>query len=396
MAITVWEYGSSPAIGGQAGTHVQIVAGTPITTAEEFKDDLGVPLIALAGYPQVVVKEGSSVITSGIAYTKQPNSGEWVCDLTIPSDFDFGGESEKILSVTWLFKDINNNQYKNSLLISVMPLDIVNTDQTSEIIKLVPFNSVSIVVPYIISSTDIAQLSMYDGNMLKSANISAVTRTKSGQSTILEFPLNIPMNGARLNPYNLIINVVVSGAVRQMFTQLYPINPSMLSAMQSLDTAINKANQLETIPGLRFRELDLMQGLLRGLDYFNSIGVTPSSFNGEDMQGPIREAWLICASIRVLRAQLQAEGWFNFDFTGQNVSLNVDRTQALSDALSFYEGQIDSTVKPLKFQLARKGVISGSGAQGANLNTYSQMGLTTLSNNPVTRGRYMGLYIRQS
>jgi len=160
--------------------------------------------------------------------------------------------------------------------------------------------------------------------------------------------------------------------------------------MQTLGTSINKANQVETIKGLQFRDIDLLNGLARGLDYFNNIPPSLTSFNGQNMKGGIREGWLTCSSIRVLRAQLQAEGWFNFDFSGSNVSLTLDRTAAVEAACTYYESLLDSMVRPLKLLLAKKGVISGDGSYGDKLAFMSQMGAVGISNNPISRSRIMG------
>jgi hypothetical protein len=157
--------------------------------------------------------------------------------------------------------------------------------------------------------------------------------------------------------------------------------------MQALEMAINKANQIETIKGLQYREVDLLQGLTRGLDYFNNVPPSLTSFTGECMTGGIREAWLVCSSIRSLRAQLQAEGLFNFDFSGQNISLNVDRTQAIDTACSHYESLIDTMVRPMKLLLAKKGIIAGDGSLGDKLANISQMGVTRISNTTITRSR---------
>jgi hypothetical protein len=391
MSIQVWEYGSNPSLANQAGTFVQIVAGTPVTTSEEFIGDFGLPLVPLAGFPKVSIFDNLELVTQGMAYAKTPNSGLWFCDLTIPPDFDFGGSQERVLTVQWEFQDSTGSKTKNSLHISVIPQSATTEDSTIDVIQLVPAPQINLKVPYIVTQTDTAKCSVYSENTCLNVFPKSMAQIQ-GSSTVLTFPVN--MTDARLQPYNLITELTLNGATRQVFSQLYLLNPSMLSAMQSLDLAINKANQLEAIPGLRFREIDLMQGLIRGLDHFNSIGPSLTSFNGVNMQGPIREAWLICTSIRVLRAQLQAEGWFNFDFSGQNVSLNIDRSQAISDALSFYEGQVDTTIKPLKMLLAKKGVIQGDGSQGAVLASISQMGMTVLSNNSITRSRYGGTYRR--
>lgn len=388
--IAVWEYGTDPTLENVAGTHVQIFAGTSITTAEDFLDEEELYLAPYPGYPKVSIKEGSSLITSGISYAKVPNSGHWLCDLTIPEGFDFEGKVEKILNLIWEFKSSTGEVQKNTLLISVTPRELITEeDGTTEVIVMAPYNGIKIKVPYLLDeSADYVSATMYEGNTAL-GRYNSVSVTRQGTSSIVEF--GISGNQGRLTPYNLILDICLDTRINhKLFTNLYVTNPSILSAMQALDMSINKANQVEAIPGLRYRDIDLLQGLKRGLDHFNSIAPSLTSFTGENMQGPIREGWLICASIRVLRAQLGAEGWFNFDFSGQNVSLNVDRTAGLESAVNSYESLIDSLVKPLKFQLARKGVISGDGSVGDNLAFASQMGVTTLSNNAITRSKLGG------
>jgi hypothetical protein len=391
MSIRIWEYGISPELLGNNTTGTQLVEGNPFSCSETFLDDAGAPLEPLAGYPLVQILEGTELIVQSIAYIKtQQDNGEWFADLTIPFGLDFSGP-EKVLTLQWIFKSTEGTE-KNSLQITVLPKTEEVSEDYRELVMLGPVDKISVTVPYILNilAGDIVEFTLFDEN---SPLVSSIASASSimGPNTVLEFPVNqvrefIP----RLRPYNLVMNCKFNTINRQLFSQIYLVNPSILSAMQALEMSINKANQVETIKGLQFREVDLLQGLTRGLDYFNNVPPSLTSFNGICMTGSIREGWLVCSSIRVLRAQLQAEGWFNFDFSGQNISVSVDRTAAVETAAGHYESLIDSMVRPLKMLLAKKGIIAGDGSVGDRLAAMSSMGVTRLSNTTITRSKMGG------
>jgi hypothetical protein len=104
------------------------------------------------------------------------------------------------------------------------------------------------------------------------------------------------------------------------------------------------------------------------------------------MQGPILDCWIICASYWALGAQLMAEGSLAFDFGGQGITLNVDRTPQLEAALGRIEARIQDTVVPFKKALAAQGVMSGDGSQGSGSmrNPYN-LGTLSLINAATTR-----------
>ena len=82
--------------------------------------------------------------------------------------------------------------------------------------------------------------------------------------------------------------------------------------------------------------------------------------------------------------QYMAEGSLAFDFSGQSVNLNIDRTQYIDSLLGKLDAMVESQVKPVKKLLARNGIMSGSGAIGSKAMN-SNFGLTTLTLSPTTR-----------
>lgn len=63
-------------------------------------------------------------------------------------------------------------------------------------------------------------------------------------------------------------------------------------------------------------------------------------------------------------AQLLAESDLGFDFSGQSVTLRVDRAPNIESMLGRIEQDLDRTIRPLKQMLAKAGATSGTGAVG--------------------------------
>lgn len=119
-----------------------------------------------------------------------------------------------------------------------------------------------------------------------------------------------------------------------MYTfKLWAVTPSVLSAATQLEDFINKARSSNVIPELEYTTADLIQYLHRGLSMFNVFRPQLTQFTGMNMQGMILSGWLDCSSYYALVSQLGAEGSMAFDFSGQTVQLNVDRTPAIESVL---------------------------------------------------------------
>jgi hypothetical protein len=82
--------------------------------------------------------------------------------------------------------------------------------------------------------------------------------------------------------------------------------------------------------------------------------------------------------------QYMAEGSLAFDFSGQSVSLNIDRTTYIESMLGRLDTMVENQVKPVKRLLAKNGITSGDGSIGSKAMN-SNFGLTRLTMAPTTR-----------
>jgi hypothetical protein len=89
----------------------------------------------------------------------------------------------------------------------------------------------------------------------------------------------------------------------------------------------------------------------------------------------------------MLRAQGLLEGEKAFDFTGQAISLNVDKTQHYTSLADALQAQIDSVVPGMKKNLAMRGVTGGDGNATGAINR-GRVGISLHQASPFPRRNY--------
>lgn len=145
--------------------------------------------------------------------------------------------------------------------------------------------------------------------------------------------------------------------------RVFVVNPSILQAVADLRVNINKAHTtIAHREDMIFTEAILLAYLRHGRDYFNGAGAGMlTSFTMTNAQGSIREFWLRSSMVAALRAQYLAEGEKSFNFSGQAISLDVDRTQYYQSLADTLKSELDNELKPFKQNLIKKGIIDGDG-----------------------------------
>ena len=236
-------------------------------------------------------------------------------------------------------------------------------------------------------------VSLYFNNrsIIENKNVESpdVKVEKFKNKTLIDMPAVV--GKPQMHPLSMLIrHKPVKGLTVNTYTyKVWAVTPQILVAARQLEDFINKARIANIIPELEYTQSDLMECLSRGLSYFNSLQPNVTNFTGTNMQGPLLNAWLVCSTQYALGAQIQAEGALGFDFGGQTVSLNIDRTPAIESALGRIDAEIEGMVKPLKKLLGRAGALGGDGSIGGQyIDGSRNFGVLGLSNTPMTRLPY--------
>lgn len=106
-----------------------------------------------------------------------------------------------------------------------------------------------------------------------------------------------------------------------------------------------------------YKDSELFFHLQKGAEYINSVKI-PSNWNLVSYQTmhqlqPVMYWLLEAAKWSALRAQYLAEGDSSFDFSGQPVSLSVDRSQYIDGELSRIKDGLDNQLAALKNQIMK-------------------------------------------
>lgn len=174
--------------------------------------------------------------------------------------------------------------------------------------------------------------------------------------------------------------------------RLFVTNASILSATDDVRSFIQRADTtLAHQQDLVFSVPALMTFLRMGRDHFNGAYGTLTQFDMTDATAAIRAFWIMHANVQALRAQFLAEGEKAFNFSGQSIQLDVDRTQYYTQLASEIQQQLDNECKAFKQNLIKKGIVTGTGNCDDISLRLGAIGSIALSITPASNfSRFMG------
>lgn len=144
--------------------------------------------------------------------------------------------------------------------------------------------------------------------------------------------------------------------------RMFVLNASILSATDDLRAIINRSRAtIAHKQDILFTVPTLLVFLRQGRDSFNGAYGVLTNFDMSDATSSIRQYWLYFAGIDALRSQYLAEGEKAFNYSGQSINLDVDRTAYYESLASTIQSRMDNECKPFKQNLIKKGIIQGTG-----------------------------------
>lgn len=361
--------------------------GTVLRVVQFFLDDDDSPALAKPGYPLVRLFDADKNTLSSVVASPTANPGEWEANVSIPN---LGIDSKTELRIAWRFLVQGGGKILHSDALVVEPKV---ESRVSDVVGVSGDSHVSFTLPMFFGPQDQGTYQIYDANtpvLVAPADLlgGGITRTATVDRTNFRIPFPAATQPS-LSSYLLRIDVLPLNGNRRTFTfKMWSVTPQIMLGMNHLEAFLNKSRIEQTIPELQYTDGDLVTYLERGLYLFNTLGNTPSAFTGTNMQGFLFDAWVTCASYYALCAQLLAEGSLSFDFNGQGVSLNVDRTPQLDQALGRIEGVINDRLVTLKKQLSKQGMLTGDGSIGrGSINNPRSIGTLSMIRATTTRLR---------
>lgn len=229
-----------------------------------------------------------------------------------------------------------------------------------------------------------------DNTLLHTLSVSAApARVSSGYLYTIALDSTL-LGTADLVPYTVSWKYSSSNDPNHVYREtarLFLLNASLSMAIEDARARVSKARTtLLGTDDTLFDTPTIITWLRRGADDFNAHTLY-TYFTMTNATGGIRSAWLNCAEVAMLRAQGLLEGEKAFDFTGQAISLNVDKTQHYNSLADALQAQIDSVVPGMKKNLAMRGVTGGDGNVTGAANS-GRVGISLHQASPFPRRNY--------
>lgn len=349
--------------------------GKALNCTQEFTDDEGIPVQCKAGYPKARLMIGKDTIAN--LHTEQIDSKTWSVMVQIP---ELGFNEPTPIELKWRVVDKNGNKHKVTDIIMVQPFA---SPDIGDVVIMQDEETIDFSIPVRLEDSYNSWLSIYLHNDSITEKVEIPHTKRIKYATYTSVSSVKPNIDPLLQSYLMVLEYNTFKPEKQrLMNNLWVVTPQMLNCMNALEQSLNKARLENVIPQLEYTQSDLLHYLQRGLNLFNSYSPNLTDFNGTNMQGALFDALILCASYYALGAQLLAEGMLAFDFSGQAVTLNVDRTPHLESALGRVEAQIQDRIPKLKQLLLRHGVAGGNGSDA--LGSSLGVGLVVLSNSPTT------------
>ena len=364
---------------------LRAIDGSTLTVTIDIFDEQDSPVVPKPGYPKVALLDQDKSVVALFSANPSSTVGRWESVVQLPL---LGVTRPTEYKLRWRCLSQAGEKYS---LFDNMVVDPKADRRDSEVVVFAEDSTAEFVMPVAYTAAMNASYQVYHNNVpvlpqWVGFDSAGVTTDAGMDRTVVSIPApSIDLLPAALFANLLSVRATVQGRPKTYQYKYWCITPQIGLAMSMIEDFLNKSRIENVIPELEYSSGDLVGYLERGLNMFNSLQ-TPTSFNGTNMQGTILDAWIICSTYWALGAQLLAEGSLAFDFSGQGVSLNVDRTPQLDSALGRIEARIQDTVVPLKKMMASQGILGGDGSQGSTAlrNPYNS-GTLSLINAPTTR-----------
>lgn len=330
---------------------------TPVLDLNQLLDSL--PTLA-PNYPKVSLYEGGFILGTSVA--AESPAGVYSAGITIPDSLDMEDRDFKLLELRWELLDDSGQKWQFSHQVQVLS----TTDREElqqDIITDGGSTLVSVMLGMSLTTGDTAEAVLFRGNDQIGPSMSGAI-TDLGESSRVDFNTStLPAADyvTTLNAYTLRVSGLRSGRPYTQYFRMYNVTPAVMNAARQVEQLLHKSRIEQTIASLKYTDADLMLYLQRGLAMFNAYPPALTNFTGLNMQGAIQHGWVVCTMVFALGAQVLAEGEMSFDFQGQSVQLNVDRTPQLETAIGRWEAALETQVRPLKQLLAKDGITGGDG-----------------------------------
>lgn len=180
------------------------------------------------------------------------------------------------------------------------------------------------------------------------------------------FPQGLKTNASPFAAYLVQWDFTLDGVPETEYHFLYVASYPVLSLVNELRRMIDKAQLQHKNPALVYNDVDLVAFLNLGLQRINASPPTMTQYSLNALPETMFTYVLKAAAIEALDSRFLAEAEAAFNFSGQTVTLDVDRTGFIESARAHYQEALEDLKTVKKVLVMSTGGASGSPGVGTS------------------------------
>lgn len=359
-----------------------------VTLHTFFKDDSGNPIV-LASPVQFTFRDfGNDILASGICIQDGLDTSKWSATFTIPSAAPLTIDDQTSYSLTYTASLPNNTNREITRLYEVVEDKFVVVNNNMPIVITADdlfTDALQITVPFTVGSYTI-KLTDNAGSLLHQfapVVAPAITSTDGNynlyvfqSNTTLGSIIDIGNNAGSLQVY---WSYVVNGMTYNKINPIYILNAGGFQLINNLRMTVDRYKFVDLDPNLVWKDYELLHFVLQGILRINSSN-PPTAYTMVTLPTALIYPVSQAALVEACRAWYLAEGMRAFDFQGQAVTLNIDRTQYIQAVMDQANNWLDANMSAIKTSVQ---VASSMGSRAV-----ATISLSPTSNFPGLQSRY--------
>lgn len=353
---------------------------------EDIAGSIPVTPIDISAYPSYSVYDVSGVVVQSGVGQPEAQPGQYKAMWLVPKDAPLSSDRSR-WSIQWIMVDQDQRQYNFSQEFDVNDV-IISAAETREQKYITLSNEDTRVSLRLGKGALDVGVSVYLNGNLSTPIVSDVVVGSGGIQTAVDGdslvyyhdvlasqfnPTGVPGSGVQFYSVIWKYRYNVTDPYMFVYQSLSTIPPSVLEEITSVRMLIDKfQKRLGTVQA--YEDSDILEYLARGNELVNSV--YPTTYYGFGfLPGNLLVFHVLYAAMYGLNAQQLLENDLAFDFTGQSVTLNMDRTSVIGDVIGRWEEFIRNNLPPAKMSLVRRtqavGVVAGRAYRYNALNNFT-------------------------
>lgn len=333
-----------------------LLRGSSNTLPVYFKDAAGLPIV-LASPPTFSFNDFNSVVlATGTCVQDNLDASKWTATFTVPTGVDLTISEETAYSLTFTANLPNNTNKQVTKLYEVAEENFTVLNNNIPILTTADSIFADILQINIPFEVDEYQVSLRTEIGASLVDFAAVLNppifASSKEYNTYQFVANDTL-GNLINMPQVAGNIQavwkyeVNGTTYTKINPIYILNALGFSMVQDLRMTVDRYKFIDLDPNMQWKDFELLHFVLKGIQRINSSN-PPSSFDVTNMPVSLTFAVGKAALVEACMAWFLAEGMRAFEFQGQDVSLNIDKTQYIQTVMDQANSWLDNNLRESK------------------------------------------------